>query len=314
MSARARASLHDVAIGTTAEGVLGLDIDLTSARWRLSSKWVAAFLAGARARDTVRSLPLRDAWHMIGACGWATFALMLPPAWISSAAQYAGKLASLWQQGRVRLTSSIAWPRIVRDVVRAVATVLHQNPWRSFVQSVAPFPVFSDACGEGGYGIVLRSPSGWVAIAGTRADPPHINVLELEYALHGWRLTSGSPSTSNIAVAVPIGVDNSAAAHWLASWRSRCPRARRLLLQAYDEAARSLRVPLPFLLPSALQPADAASRLMPHRQPIAYPTRITDRMTASIVARGQLILRHCLPAVPLILPRPSSCRPLSTLL
>lgn len=251
------ATLHEVTPPATKARVVGTEVDLSAGTWRLSSAWAEGFIAYAALRDTARRLPLRELWRLMGATSWATYAAQLPQVWQAPLLDHAAAVAKDFQAGRVGLDAVVPYPRVVRDCVRAAATYAGVNPWRRFGGSFGR-PVFTDAAGDGGVGILVPSSRGrYREVAERVHDPPHINSLELLAAARGLSLSSPRPGSTT-----QIIVDNAAAAYQLASWSARAALSRTTLRGVAEWAARRGVAVDPLLIPTAHQPADGPSRAL----------------------------------------------------
>jgi hypothetical protein len=251
------ASLHEVTAPSQRGVVVGLEFDLVRSRWKLAERWARSWVAAAAVTDSARSLPLRQVWTLVGGGVWVAFAAMLPLSWIGGALQYVSVLAGRWQRGCIGLDALVAYPRRVRDTVRAVGTYLCANPWRSLCARVSR-PVFSDACGAGGMGCVIPRGRGYAVVCDYLANPPHINVLEARAA----RLALTLSSPPERASAVPVVVDNTTTAWQWRRGRGRPDAADAEFRAAYEWAAMHGVAIAPYIVPSAEQPADGASRAL----------------------------------------------------
>jgi hypothetical protein len=259
------ASLHEVTPPATKARVVGTEVDLVSRAWRLSSAWAAGFVAMAAAFDTARTITCQVLWRLMGGASWVAYVAQLPQLWLAPVYDYAGALARKVHSRALSMRSVVQYPRRVRDCVRAAATYAAQNPWRRFGARMTR-PVFSDASGDGGVGLMVPARKGLYAVHAERvADPPHINVLELLAALKALLRSSPPPGST-----VPLVLDNSVATYQFARFSAAAPRTRRLLALAAEWAARR-RVALdPALVPSALQPADEPSRSGTYKKHIHF--------------------------------------------
>ncbi len=249
------ATLHDVSPPSQRISVVGLEFDLICRRWRLASAWARRWIAAAAACDTARSLPLRRVWTLVGGCVWVAFAAMLPLTWVGESLRYVSTLAGRWQRGLVQLDELVAYPRRVRDVARAVATYLCRNPWRSLCTAVTR-PVFSDACGAGGLGMLVPSRHGYLEASDVIHPAPHINVLESIAASIAVRSSYAPPRGS----VVPVVVDSTVTGWQWHRGRGRPDDADAAFRRAYEWAAHHRVALAVFILPSADQPADSPSR------------------------------------------------------
>lgn len=249
------ATLHEVTPPCTKARIVGTEVDLAQRTWRLSTPWTEGFVAKASRTDTARTLPCRDLWRLMGAASWAAYAAQLPQVWLGPLYDYAASLAKDMAAGRRAMRDTVPYPRRVRDCIRAAATYAARNPWRRF--GAAPTrPVFTDASGDGGVGLVVPRRAGLYDVHAQRvADPPHINVLELEAAARGLELSSPPPGST-----VRLVVDNAVAAYQLARYAASSPAARKLLTRVVEWAARRGVAVDPLLTPSEYQAADGPSR------------------------------------------------------
>jgi len=254
---RLGATLHEVTAPAQRATVVGIDFDLRLHAWRPASTWAARWVRAAADTDRVRSMPLRRLWSLVGGAVWTSFAAMLPLSWVSPSLQYVSALAGLWQRGSLQLHSIVAYPRAVRDCVRAVATYLCQNPWRRLCVGVSR-PVFSDACGEGGLGAIVPAARGYISLSSLTTAGHHINILEAMAA--SWALRASEPPRRGTAV--PVVVDNSAVAWQWRRGRGRPELADAAFRRAYEWAAVHNVGLAPYLIRTTYQPADAPSRAL----------------------------------------------------
>lgn len=255
VAAHLRAELHEETAPARRILAVGVELDLAAKRWRLNPAFGPKFTAVATAVDAERRLPVVSVWRAIGAAVWTAFALALPLVWVEGALRYGASLAARFQAGALTADTVVPYPRAVRDAVRAAATQACRNPWRAFTVSVSR-PVYSDASGGGGCGAVVPTARGYAEFA-WRDDPlAHINVLEARAAL-GALLRSAPPPKYS---AVPLVVDNACVAFQLLRGRGKPDTANAAIRAAHEWAARHAVGLEPRLVPSALQPADAASR------------------------------------------------------
>lgn len=249
------ATLHEVQEPTTNVQFVGLELDLKGKRWRLGSTWPPRFLEASAAVDTLRVLPLRLLWSVVGGAAWALYALNAPPTILRSAIGYLGATAGKFSRREIELDTEVAFPRAVRDDLRSAAWIVYHNPWQRLPPLTTRPPLFTDASGSGGLGAVLHRGSGWVATGTSDSRPSHINTLEMRAVLFGLhQLRRGPPAV------LPVVVDSAVVAYQLARGRALPDEADDTLRHILRRSLRLNITLQPRLISTDANPADAPSR------------------------------------------------------